>query len=154
MQSLYETEQVMATANLHLLKLCVGTDGPEELAAWHAKRRRETGRDHAVRVTRMWPRRAEELLQGGSLYWVMRGVIRARQTIIGFHERRGEDGIMRCEIRLENQIVLTETAPRRAFQGWRYLKGEDAPRDLPQGATLQDALPQALSLALGEIGVR
>ena len=144
----------MANAKLNLIKLCVGVDGPDELRAWHAKRRRETGVDYSIHVTRMWPRRADEILDGGSLYWVMRGTIRARQRIIGFHERRGEDGIKRCEIRLDSELVLTDTALRRAFQGWRYLKGDDAPRDLQLGEMAQDPLPNALAEALGAIGVR
>ena len=142
--------------DLNLLKLCVGTDTPDELAAWHARRRRETGRPHAIHITRMWPRRETELLDGGSLYWVMRGVIRARQDIVGLEEITGQDGIRRCGILLAPDLHLTEAAPRRPFQGWRYLAGPEAPRDLDEtGIDAGSAmLPADLACALQEIGVR
>lgn len=142
--------------SLNLLKLCVGTDTPDELAAWHTKRRRETGRDHAIHITRMWPRRESELLDGGSLYWVMKGLIRARQEIVGLEEITGQDGIRRCGILLAPPLQLTEVQPRRPFQGWRYLKGDEAPRDLGEAGSGDGAamLPVELASALQEIGVR
>lgn len=141
---------------VHLIKLCVGAEGVEDLAAWQADRmaeRRAAGLEpHPVHVTRMWPKRAEDLLAGGSLYWVFRGLVLARQRILGLEPRLGEDGIGRCAIRLDPAIVRTVPQPRRPFQGWRYLQPEDVPADLAPG---QDAtqLPPALVASLAELGV-
>ncbi|MEM9197992.1 MAG: DUF1489 domain-containing protein [Pseudomonadota bacterium] len=141
---------------LHLIKLCVGSDGPDQLAAWQAQRmaeRRAAGLPAQPRhVTRMWPRRADEIAGSGSLFWVFRGVLRARQGIIGFEAVRGEDGLNRCAILLDPRIVPVSPRPRRAFQGWRYLPGTDAPPDL---ARAQDALllPETLEDELQALGV-
>jgi hypothetical protein len=141
---------------VHLLKLCVGADGIEDLAAWQANRmaeRRASGLDPVpMHVTRMWPKRGEELLDGGSIYWVFRGLVLARQRILGLDPRRGEDGIERCALRLDAEIVRTHAMPRRPFQGWRYLRPEDAPADLSQSAAAQQ-LPPSLAAGLAEIGV-
>ena len=138
----------------NLIKLCVGADEPGDLLAWQYKRRRETGSKTPVHVTRMWPKRQEELLDGGSLYWVMKGLIRGRQAILGLEKSVGEDGITRCAIQLDPELVLTNIAPRHPFQGWRYLDGNDAPPDLITSSQTDVALPSELQLALGEIGVR
>lgn len=141
---------------VHLLKLCVGAEAVEDLADWQADRiaeRRAAGLDpFPCHVTRMWPKRADDLLGGGSLYWVFRGLVLARQRILALEPRRGEDGIERCAIRLDPEIVRTSPQPRRPFQGWRYLRPEDAPEDLPAERTAQD-LPPALVAGLAEIGV-
>ena len=138
---------------LHLIKLSVGTDDVSDLAAWQADRRGQ-GPDGLPRhVTRMWPKRQEELLNGGSLYWVFKGEVLARQAVLRLDEVIGADGIARCGIVLDPQIVLTRAAPRRPFQGWRYLSPEDAPADLPEGHAQDDDLPEALNRALAEIGV-
>ena len=122
------------TATLHLLKLCVGADGVEDLVAWQAERIAEARRGgrgpRPFHVTRMWPRRRGGAARGGSLYWVFKGMVLARQRILGLEPRRGEDGIERCAIRLDPEVVRTVPQPRRPFQGWRYLRAEDAPRDL------------------------
>jgi hypothetical protein len=140
---------------MHLLKLCVGADGVEDLVSWQAERmaeRRAGGLDaHPYHVTRMWPRRKEEILAGGSLYWVFRGQVLARQRILGFEPRRGADGIDRCAIRLDPQVVRTVPQPRRPFQGWRYLRAEDAPRDLT--LTAAGDMPPELAAELALIGV-
>ncbi len=107
-----------------------------------------------VHVTRMWPKRAEEILAGGSLYWVFKGVILARQRIVDLQERQGGDGITRCALILDPEVIRTEGAPRRPFQGWRYLSAEEAPRDLPKGRAREEALPPQLAQALAEIGLR
>jgi hypothetical protein len=142
------------TETVHLLKLCVGADGVEDLAEWQAARiaeRRAAGAEPGVyHVTRMWPKRADELLAGGSLYWVFRGLVLARQRIVGLEPRIGADGIGRCAIRLDPEIVRTAPQPRRPFQGWRYLRPEDAPRDLAPGAA---EMPAGLMAELAEIGV-
>ncbi|MEM9049724.1 MAG: DUF1489 domain-containing protein [Pseudomonadota bacterium] len=147
---------------LHLIKLCVGSDGPEALAAWQTSRIAEwraAGLTSQPRhVTRMWPRRAAEIAGRGSLFWVFRGVILIRQPIAGFEAVRGEDGIARCAILFEPALIPVSPRPRRAFQGWRYLPATEAPPDLVEGAfdlgvDPSQRLPDALALALNSIGV-
>jgi hypothetical protein len=138
--------------NLHLIKLCVGADSVEDLVDWQ-RQPRARGPDGLPRhVTRMWPRRTGELLDGGSLYWVIRGVLQARQRILRLDEVDRGDGIARCALVLDPQVVRTEARPRRPFQGWRYLAAGDAPPDLAAGRT--GDLPPRLEAALSEIGVR
>ncbi|WP_028913626.1 DUF1489 family protein [Pseudorhodobacter ferrugineus] len=139
---------------VNLLKLCVGTETVEELATWQDMRRKLWPDNLPRHITRMWPKREAEVLNGGSLYWVFKGVILARQNITNFEERRGEDGILRCALVLNPEIHRTEPAPRRPFQGWRYLTVEDAPRDLPKGRKAEEALPPELARALADIGLR
>jgi hypothetical protein len=141
-----------SAGHVNLLKLCVGADGVDDLAAWQAERQARTGR--VAHVTRMWPRREAELLAGGSLYWVIRGAVLVRQRVLGLEQTMGADGVPRCAIVLDPELRRTEAQPRRPFQGWRYLAPEDAPRDLPEGRAAEDALPPSLALALEEIGVR
>jgi hypothetical protein len=102
----------------------------------------------------MWPKREAELLNGGSLYWVFKGFILARQRVLRLDEVIGEDGIRRCGIVMGQEVVRTESVPRRAFQGWRYLTPEDAPADLNLARRDEDELPHELSAALADIGIR
>ena len=104
-------------------------------------------------VTRMWPKREAEILNGGSIYWVIKGVIQCRQRILRLDEVIGEDGIRRCAIVLDPEVHRTQNALKRPFQGWRYLKPEDTPADLPKNREQDDALPDDLNRALAEIGV-
>ncbi len=139
---------------LNLIKLCVGIDSVEALIAWrdaHASGLPGGAHRH---VTRMWPKREAELLAGGSLYWVIRGVIRVRQRIRSLDEVIGQDGIRRCGITMDPTLIRTEPAPRRAFQGWRYLPASHAPRDLGPAKPGAARLPPELEIALSEIGVR
>ena len=138
---------------LHLIKLSVGTDDVSDLAAWQADRRGQ-GPDGLPRhVTRMWPKRTDEVLDEGSIYWVIKGVIPCRQRVIRFDELDRGDGIRRCAIVCEPDLKRVAATPKRAFQGWRYLKPEDAPRDLAPGREAEEPLPPALQAALAEIGV-
>jgi len=139
---------------LNLLKLCVGTDCVDDLIDWQKTRAALNPDGLPHHVTRMWPKQAEALLDGGSLYWVFKGVVLARQRILRLDEVPGGDGIVRCGIILDPAIVRTEPQPRRPFQGWRYLKPEDAPRDLPAMRAGDDALPPELSAALADLGLR
>lgn len=145
------------SSRLHILKLSVGTEGVEDLAAWQDARSAEArarGADDRPRhVTRMFPRRAEELLDGGSIYWVIRGSIQCRQRIMALDPVTGEDGVERCAIRLDSELIRTEPRARRPFQGWRYLAPADAPPDLP-GGLREEGLPFELEAALAELGVR
>ena len=139
---------------LHLIKLCVGADQVEDLVQWQQDARAR-GPDGLPRhVTRMWPRRAEEILAGGSLYWVIRGVVLARQHILRLDKVTGSDGITRCGIVLDPEIRRTAAASRRPFQGWRYLTAGDAPPDLPRARKGDDALPPELDAALAELGLQ
>jgi hypothetical protein len=149
----------MTTPTLHLLKLCVGAESVDDLRDWQRRqaamqRARGDVPEH-VHVTRMWPRRADELLQGGSLFWVMKGYIRARQPIVRLDRVTGEDGIARCAIVLGKPVVHTRMVPRRPFQGWRYLLPDDAPEDLTDDQMkAEDALPPELQTALSDLGLK
>ena len=138
---------------LNILKLCVGADSVEDLEVWHRDHAHVWPAGRTEHVTRMWPRREAEVLEG-SLYWVIKGVILARQRILGLEERVGADGIRRCALVLEAQVIRTEAAPRRPFQGWRYLDPADSPPDRRVGRLHEDRLPEGLALALAELGVR
>ena len=132
---------------LNLIKLCVGCDSVDELIDWHKVYR--SGQPWVLH-TRQTPKRAEELIQGGSVFRVFRGVVLCRQRILVV-DTVGEGKSARCQITLDPQIVLTAPTPRRAFQGWRYLEGKDAPEDL--GVHGQPAaVPQDLALKLRELG--
>ncbi|MEE9329328.1 MAG: DUF1489 domain-containing protein [Parvularculaceae bacterium] len=139
---------------IHLVKLCVGAEGVDDLRDWRerglAERQQQNRSPHMFHTTRMWPRREPELLDGGSLYWVIKGMILVRQPIFKLEECIGEDDIRRCKILLEPKLILTQPMPRRPFQGWRYLKPEDAPKDLPHGRAQLD---QALAGELAELGL-
>jgi len=144
----------MTAAALNLIKLSVGTHSVEDLAAWHANPRAKGPDGYPRHVTRMWPRREAELTQGGgSVYWVIQGIVQCRQKIVRLDEVTGSDGIRRCAIVLEPELIRTSPAIKRPFQGWRYLAGPDAPLDLAKGRQAEEALPPGLSAALSDIGV-
>lgn len=138
---------------LNLIKLSVGSDSVESLLAWQSSAPAK-GPDGLPRhVTRMWPRRDTELLEGGSIYWVVQGLVQCRQRILRLDEVVRADGIRRCAIVLDPEVIRTQTAPKRPFQGWRYLPGAEAPADLAENRQDDDALPASLSAALADIGV-
>lgn len=139
---------------VNLLKLSVGTEDVADLAAWQATKRAQTDDGFPRHITRMWPKRETEILNGGSIYWVIKGVILARQTILRLDEYNSADGIRRCAIVCDKPLVRVSATPKRAFQGWRYLTVEDAPEDLPEGRQSEESLPPELSKALAAIGVR
>jgi hypothetical protein len=137
---------------INLLKLCVGATSVEDLLDWQREQRPHWPEGHAIHVTRMWPRREADVLEG-SLYWVIKGVILARQRILDLQEVNLGDGIPRCALILDQEVIRTEAAPRRPFQGWRYLDPKESPRDLPKGRTKDDPLPPQLAQALAELGL-
>jgi len=139
--------------SVNLVKLCVGADEVQNLLDWQASGRAKGADGLPRHVTRMWPKRSEALLNGGSLYWVIKGIIQCRQRILRLDEVVGEDGIMRCGIVLEPEVMRTAPVPKRPFQGWRYLPVTDAPPDLPRGRADEPDLPPALNRALADIGV-
>lgn len=140
--------------SLNLIKLCVGADSVEDLEDWQRSNSGLWMPGRAEHVTRMWPKRETEVLAGGSLYWVIKGLVLARQRILALEPRQGVDGIARCALVLDIEVIRTEPAPRRPFQGWRYLDPKDSPRDLPKGRAKDDAIPVEMARALAEIGLR
>lgn len=142
------------TKPVHILKLCVGADSVEDLIDWHRAHPSPFPTGERRHVTRMWPKREAEVTAGGSLYWVIKGVILCRQRIVRLDEVIGADGIARCGIVMDPEVVRTEAAARRPFQGWRYLDPKDAPPDLPEHRAGDDRLPEELALVLAEIGLR
>ena len=135
---------------LNLVKLCVGVTEIEELESWVKDAR--AGRDTLDHVTRMFPKRKEEILPGGSLYWVIRGMILCRQPIAALEEVTGADGITRCRIAFKPQIIPVRPVPKRAFQGWRYLEEADSPPDLPKTAKVE-GMPEKMRRELAELGL-
>lgn len=141
---------------LHLQKLCVGAESFEDMAEWIVEtldglKKRGLPAEQ-VHTTRMMPSRGEEILSGGSLYWVIRGQMSARQRILELRPIVDSEGISRCQIVLEPELVRVEPRPRAAFQGWRYLKAEDAPRDMSD-ATASTGLPPHIVTELKELGL-
>jgi hypothetical protein len=142
---------------LHLIKLCVGCDSIEDLAQWQKQRlARMRKRDPKARlrhVTRNRPRRDAEVLDGGSLYWVIKGFVRVRQRIIGLKPARNEEGLPACAIELGPKHFKTQLLPWRPFQGWRYLEPDEAPPDRAAGRAKDEDLPPKLAAELRELGL-
>jgi hypothetical protein len=138
---------------LHLIKLSVGSDDLADHLDWFASGR-ANGPDGLPRhITRMWPKREAELLDGGSIYWVIKGLTLTRQRILRLDRLTDADGTPRCAIVLDPVSVRVAPSPRQPFQGWRYLDPASAPPDLGPVKPGEEALPPALSRALAEIGV-
>jgi len=142
---------------LNLVKLCVGVDAVEELQAsidhGLADKKRRGVEVIQFHTTRMIPKRADELVDGGSLYWVIKGNIQVRQHIEEIRPFTDAAGISRCRIVLEPRLIMTEWQPRRAFQGWRYLTVADAPADLARGRSGLLSLPPDLRRELADLGL-
>jgi hypothetical protein len=144
---------------LHLVKLCVGCDSIEDLASWQAERlkqRRKAGekRPHLFHRTFQTPKRRDELLVGGSLYWVIKGLIQVRQPLLDIRDGTKEDGTPCCMLVFKNELVAVRPMPRRAFQGWRYLAEDEAPEDLGRlSAANIEAMPAKLRKDLAELGL-
>src|SRR6202140_1882570 len=123
---------------LHLIKLAVGCESVRELKAWVAERMQEAKKKglplHHIHVTRMVPKRVDELLAGGSLYWVIRGEIAAREKIIAIEPFRDRDGIGRCRLVMQPNVIVVLQRPVGAFPGWRYFDMNSAPPDLTKSA--------------------
>jgi len=142
---------------LHLVKLAVGCESVKDLKArvteraWQAKKAGQTSRH--VHITRMTPKRDEELLAGGSLYWVIRGEIAAREKLIAIEPFRDGDGIGRCRLVMQPKVIAVVPRPMRAFQGWRYLPANDAPPDLTCAGSGLVEMPEELRRELRELGL-
>jgi len=141
---------------LHLLKLCVGCDSIGDLEAWIRRKlkagRNDGAREH-VHTTRMMPKRSDELLAGGSLYWVIRGEISCRQRLLAIRAVVDGDGVRRCGLVLDPAVVPVELRTYRAFQGWRYLAAKDAPRDLDRAAPGARDIPESMRRELRDLGL-
>lgn len=142
---------------LHLLKLCVGVESVEDLqehvAARLALARAEGRAAEQAHPTRMIPKRATELLDGGSLYWVIKGQIQVRQPLLAIRPFTDSSGIRRCHLVMETNFVRTAWQPRRPFQGWRYLKPDDAPADISGEGADGEGLPSDLRRELIDLGL-
>ena len=143
---------------LHLIKLSVGTDSVQDLEDWIAKKlkeRKKRGEKKPERIhtTRMIPKRADELLDGGSIYWVIRGEILCRERILDVRPIVDKEGVSRCQLVLDPTCVLVKPRPYRAFQGWRYLPAKDAPPDLDHAAPGARNMPEHMRRELRELGL-
>ena len=140
---------------LHLIKLCVGCGSVGELEGWIRQRLKDRKKRHLspehLHRTRMVPKRLEELRDGGSLYWVIRGEVACRQRLLDVRPFVDKEGVGRCYLVLEPKLQLVEPRPWRAFQGWRYLDPKSAPSDVARGRVRN--MPEALQRELRELGL-
>jgi hypothetical protein len=140
---------------VHLIKLCVGVETVEELATWQAERLKRLKRARKTvelcHRTMQMPRRREEVLDGGSLYWVIKGFVLVRQRVLDLRPDVKEDGTACCGIVLDKELVATRAHPRRAFQGWRYLEAQDAPKDAGVIDAAADDMPRRMREDLREL---
>ncbi|MDE2648026.1 MAG: DUF1489 domain-containing protein [Paracoccaceae bacterium] len=139
---------------INLVKINVGSSSVKDVKEWQASNKHKWPDGLPRHITRMWPKRQVELLAGGSIYWVIKGYIMARQKITGMEEYRRHDGVRCCALIFDPIIFETESIRKRPFQGWRYLAKEDSPIDLLIKGTDDDHLPIELLTKLADIGVR
>lgn len=135
---------------LHMVKMAVGIDSLDHLAAVQKQRRAtlkaERGKPILIHKTRNYPKRAEEILAGGSMFWIVKGFVRVRQRILGLERTKDAEGKPRCEIRLDPKLVRTVPMAHKPMQGWRYLEDRDAPKDLTgRGDATADMPPEMLA---------
>lgn len=138
---------------VHLIKLSVGTESLDDLRAWQKawlKEMKARGRTpELIHVTRMTPKREADILEGGSIYWVVKGMIVARQKILDLRAVK-KNGVPHCGIVFDKKVIPVVPRPQRAFQGWRYLQPKDAPRDRDEAS---EALPEHMIKELAELGL-
>src|ERR1700736_1613928 len=142
---------------LHIIKLAVGCESVKELKGWVAERMKTAKKkalpQRPVHVTRMTPKGVDEILAGGSLYWVIRGEIAAREKIVAIEPFRDRDGIGRCRLVMQPRVIAVSPRPMRAFQGWRYFTEDAAPPDLKSAGTGVAAMPEPLRRELRDLGL-
>src|SRR6201985_127811 len=143
---------------LHLSKRAVGCDSVMELKGWVAERMKTAKKkglpQRHVHVTRMTPKRVDDILAGGSLYWVIKGEVAAREKITAIEPFRDKDGIGRCRLVMQPKVIAVSPRPMRAFQGWRYFEGDSAPPDLTKCAASGGAgMPEPMRRELRELGL-
>lgn len=139
------------------MKLAVGIDDVDHLAAVQRRRREQAAADGlpaiSRHVTRNFPRRSDEVLAGGSMYWVIKGTMLVRQRIVGLERATGPDGVPRCAVLFDPELVPTAPRPCRAFQGWRYLDPADAPPDFDRRGEIDADMPSELREELRALGL-
>lgn len=142
---------------VHLIKLAVGIESVSHLAERQGQRVRAAeaaGETPVLRhLTRSTPRRAAEVLDGGSIYWVIKGAVRARQRIIDIDTAINHKGLPRCALIFNSELVPVRARPMRAFQGWRYLEAADAPEDAIGAPDQLDEIPAEMAEELRELGL-
>ncbi len=131
---------------VHLIKLCVGADSISDLEKW--QKARVCAGQELIHVTRHMPKRADEVLDGGSLYWVINGHIAARQNILELRKVL-RDGVPHCGIVYDPKLVRVVPRPHRPFQGWRYFDAKSAPKDMKKS----DAGSEKIQRELAEMGL-
>ncbi len=140
---------------LHLIKLSVGSESLDDLVLWQKQRLKEKKaqglKAELIHPTRQWPRKADEVLDGGSIYWVIKGFIVGRQRLVEFREV-AKNGIPHCGLVYDSKMIPVRMTPRKAFQGWRYLEAKDAPPDRKQGDNL-DEMPAKMKKELADLGL-
>lgn len=140
---------------LHLIKLSVGSESLEDLSRWQNARLKEKKKKRQSlllqHVTRMTPKRADELLDGGSIYWVIKGQIVARQKLVELKPVKKE-GKPHCALVYEPKLILVARRRHRPFQGWRYLLPKNAPPDITDPKSAKN-LPEELKSELAELGL-
>lgn len=146
MSLVHDQSPALVREELHLMKLCVGVKDVEALE----RRVARSGSEYLCR-TRMLPKQHKHLVAGGSLYWVMKGYVRARQRITDIRPYTDAAGVKRCHIVLEPTVIATEKRRQKAFQGWRYLRPGDAPEDVPAHRAGWD-IPPKLYKTLADLG--
>ena len=155
MAAQWREHRVQRRMTVHIVKLCVGCDTVEDLKDWQDERLKQLKRagqtPELCHRTLQAPRRREEVIDGGSLYWVIRGVMLVRQRIIDLRPDTKDDGVACCGIVLDAELVVTRPHPRRAFQGWRYLDAADVPPDIKGFAEESDEIPHGMREDLREL---
>jgi hypothetical protein len=139
---------------INLIKINVGSTNVDDIRDWQLSNREKWPDKRPRHITRMWPKRQIEILNGGSIFWVVKGYIMARQKIIGMEEFYRNDTIKCCALVFDNSIFETEIVKKRPFQGWRYLEKEQSPADLVKKDHNNDNIPLQLLAQLSDIGVR
>jgi hypothetical protein len=141
---------------LHLVKLCVGAQSIQDLRDWQKRRGVlcEAGYPIVVHYTRNRPKRWAELVDGGSLYWVIKGSILVRNPIVAVETVEREEDGKRCALVLKAEPVETLPKRHRPIQGWRYFASENAPPDRSAGVESGDfKVPPALAAELRSLGL-
>ena len=142
---------------VHLVKMAVGIKSVDHLIDVQSERLRQAqaaGDGGVLRhLTRNTPRRAGEVLNAGSIYWIIKGYIRARQPITEFGEAMGRNGRPRCALILDPKLVRTELVPHRPIQGWRYMEPLAAPRDLSRRSAAKTSMPDEMEAELRALGL-
>lgn len=143
--------------SVNLLRMAVGIESTGHLRRRQAERLEAYRREHGEAVlrtfTRNVPRRAGELIDGGSIYWVIKRFIRVRQRILGVDEFRNDDGKRRCFITLDPELTPVEMRAQKPFQGWRYLRPGDSPPDVRISREQSGELPPEMAADLRELGL-